>query len=223
MTRVAQLPLSGSKAITRWLLAGGLAAGPLFTLVYLLEGATRAGYSAWRHPVSSLALGKHGWMQVANFFASGGLLVGFALGARRAEPESAWTPRLIGAAGVGLIGAGVCACEPIGGYPAGTPPRPGRPSPRGMLHQLFSSFLFLGLPALFVMEARRARGERVWAKYAAATCAAFVGTFVVSSLGFGQVPGFARVGGVFQRLSLSAGFLWLTLRAARMLREMGGR
>src|SRR5580765_6973489 len=110
-------PISTSSAqdITQRLLQAGVAAGPLFTLAYLIEGATRAGYSAWRHPVSSLAHGKHGWMQVANFFISGSLLLGFALGARRCDPASKWPPRLIGAAGVGLIGAGACACDPVGG------------------------------------------------------------------------------------------------------------
>jgi hypothetical protein len=208
----------GSRDMTRRLLQGGLAAGPLFTLVYLFEGATRADYSAWRHPVSSLALGRHGWMQVANFFASGSLLVAFGVGARRADPTSTWPPRLIAAAGAGLIGAGVFACDPIGGYPPGTSARPDRPSPRGLLHQFFSTFVFVGLPALFVLESRR--GQPFWGTYSSGTCAAFLGCFAVCSAGFGQAPGFARVGGLFQRLALSSGFLWLTLRAAYLLRDM---
>ncbi len=207
-----------SRRLTENLLACGLVAGPLFTLVYLLEGATRDGYSALRHPVSSLALGTHGWMQVVNFLASGSLLVGFGLGARRADHWSTWPPQLIGAAGIGLMGAGVFACDPVGGYPRGTPPRPDRPSPRGALHQLFSSLVFLGLPALFVLEARR--GKPFWAAFSSATCAAFLGSMTLSSAGFGQAPGFARVGGLFQRVALSAGFTWLTLRAAQMLRNL---
>jgi hypothetical protein len=207
--------------ITRKLLAGGLVAGPLFTLIYALQGATRADYSAWRHPVSSLALGRHGWMQVVNFLTTGGLLVGFGVGARRADPASTWTPRLIGAAGVGLAGAGVFACDPIGGYPPGTPPRPARPSRGGALHQLFSAFLFFSLPALFVQEARR--GQPSWSAYSTATCAAFLGSFALSSAGFGQAPGFARVGGLFQRLALSAGFLWLSLRARHLLGDLDSK
>jgi hypothetical protein len=203
---------------TRALLAGGLVAGPLFSLVYLFEGATREGYSGWRHPVSSLALGRHGWMQIVNFLVNGGLLLGFALGARRADRTARWTWRSIGAVGVGLVGAGVFACDPIGGYPPGSPPRPERPSWRGALHQLFSSFLFFGLPALFVLEARR--GKPFWAAYSVASCAAFLGSFAVASAGFAQAPGFARVGGLFQRVALSTGFLWLSLRAASMLRRV---
>lgn len=38
----------------------GIAAGPLFVLSFLVQGATRADYDPMRHPVSSLALGDHG-------------------------------------------------------------------------------------------------------------------------------------------------------------------
>ena len=52
------------------LLAGAI--GPLvFIAVSLLEGATRPGYSAWRHYVSQLATGEFGWMQVINFLICG--------------------------------------------------------------------------------------------------------------------------------------------------------
>lgn len=53
------------------LLACGAIAGPLFTVVWVLEGATRAGYSPLRHPVSSLELGDFDWTQVANFIVAG--------------------------------------------------------------------------------------------------------------------------------------------------------
>jgi len=39
------------------LLIAGAVAGPLFTIAWFLEGATRANYNPLRHPVSSLALG----------------------------------------------------------------------------------------------------------------------------------------------------------------------
>lgn len=42
------------------LLVCGMAAGPLFTLAYVVEGATRADCKPLRHPVSSLALGRAG-------------------------------------------------------------------------------------------------------------------------------------------------------------------
>src|SRR5213082_3059636 len=42
--------------ITRLLLACGVIGPLLFIIVFLIEGATRPGYSAWRHAVSQLSL-----------------------------------------------------------------------------------------------------------------------------------------------------------------------
>src|SRR5438046_7219224 len=106
--------------MTRWLLGCGVAAGPLFTVVYLVEGARRADYRPRRHPVSALAIGERGWRQVANFFASGLLMLAFAIGVRRvqrAAGDTPWGPRLIGACAAGLMGAGLFRPDPLNGYP----------------------------------------------------------------------------------------------------------
>src|SRR5207302_3377881 len=69
---------------TRWLLAGGVVGPILFVIAFLVEGATRPGYNAWRHFVSQLSLSSQGWEQVVNFLVCGLLCVGFAVGLRRA-------------------------------------------------------------------------------------------------------------------------------------------
>ena len=84
------------------LLACGMAAGPLFTIAYLLEGASRVDYKPFRHPVSSLALGRAGPSHL------GALLIGV------------WA--------VCLLGAGACRTDPVSGYPAGTPDQLHRPT-----------------------------------------------------------------------------------------------
>jgi hypothetical membrane protein len=68
---------------TRFLIAGGAIGPLLFIIVFLIEGATRPGYSAWHHYVSSLSLSDQGWMQIANFLACGLLTLGFAVGLRQ--------------------------------------------------------------------------------------------------------------------------------------------
>jgi hypothetical protein len=218
VTPVVQTDEVMSGRLARGLLGCGLAAGPLFTCAYLLEGGSRADYSAWRHPVSSLALGRQGWVQVANFLTTGALLLAFGVGWRCAGERSKWLPRLVGSIGAGLIGAGVFACDPVGGYPPGTPLRRQRPSLRGALHQAFSALVFLGMPAMFAIEARKDHSR--WSAYSTLTCLGFVGTFAASSAGFGQVPGLARRGGAFQRVALTIGFTWLSLRAARLLQQL---
>jgi hypothetical protein len=92
--------------------------GPLFVVVFLVEAATRAGYDSLRHPVSSLALGDHGWTQTANFVITGLLTLAFAVGLRRAfwPPEgSTWAPLLVGVWAVGLLGAGTLVTGPLSG------------------------------------------------------------------------------------------------------------
>src|SRR5207248_2016333 len=74
--------------------------GPLpFIAVFLIEGATRPGYSAWRHYVSQLATGDGGWMHVLNFLVCGALVLVFALGLRfalRGTRSSSGRPVLLG-------------------------------------------------------------------------------------------------------------------------------
>ncbi len=69
---------------SRLLLAGGVVGPVLFIVVFLIEGATRPGYSAWRNYVSSLSLSGQGWEQIANFIVCGLLVFGFSFALRRA-------------------------------------------------------------------------------------------------------------------------------------------
>jgi len=87
---------------TRALLRGGAAAGPAFLSTALIAGAVRKDYRPLRHPMSSLALGPGGGVQVTNFLVTGGLYLGFAVGlARSSDGRRASTavPILIGSAG----------------------------------------------------------------------------------------------------------------------------
>ena len=196
----------------------------MFVIAFLVEGATRADYDPFRHPVSSLALGPYGWMQTANFLAAGLLTLAFAFGLRhvlRPPGGSTWGPLLVGAWAVGLIGAGVFVTDPISGYPPGTPDRLLRNSWHGALHDLFSLLAFAALAAAcFVLGRRFARrGERGWVFYSVATGFAFVGAFVLSSTGFAQVAGLVDLAGLLQRVAVIVGFGWLSLLAVRSLRS----
>jgi hypothetical protein len=138
-------------ATTLLLIRCGIVAGPLFVAAFLVEGATRSGYSPLRHPVSSLALGESGWTQVLNFLVAGALYVAFAAGPLRAGRQGGTAPRvgalLIGAVAVGLLGAGTFVTDPVSGYPPGTPDALTSYSTSGALHDGFSVGTFVGLPA----------------------------------------------------------------------------
>ena len=209
---------------TKALLACGVIAGPLFVVVFLVEGATRAYYDPLRHPVSSLAFGDSGWTQRANFLVTGLLVLAFALGLRRALRPlegSTWGPLLVGACAIGLLGAGIFVADPMNGYPPGTPDKRLDYSTHGVLHDLFSTPFFLGLPlACFVFGRWFAvRGKRGWTIYSIVTGVVLVSAFILSSAGFGQTGWLVDVAGLFQRVMLIVGFGWLTLLAVRFLRS----
>jgi hypothetical protein len=206
-------------AWTRRLLCCGVAAGPVFVAVFVLEGAVRDGYRPQRHPVSSLALGPCGWIQAANFAAAGTLFLAGAAGlARAADPTaSRAAPALIAAAGAGLIGSAAFTTDPVSGYPPGTPDALTHPTRTGTLHNLAAVPVFAGLPAAALVSGWRSwrAGERRFGLYSAGTGVAMV----MTSAGFGQSPRLVNIGGLLQRASIITGFAWIATLSARAFRR----
>jgi hypothetical membrane protein len=194
----------------RTLLTCGVVAGPLFVAAFVVAGALRGDYSSLRHPVSSLSIGDAGWTQTTNFLVTGALVVAFALGLRL-RGSGRWLPVLVALVGIGLLGAGVFTCDPINGYPPGTPLAPVATT-SGTLHRAFSTLVFLGLPIACLVTARRER-RRGFAAYSVASATAFLALFVLAALGFAQNPVFLPIGGLMQRLCLVVGLAWLTALA----------
>lgn len=165
---------------TRVLLACGVAAGPLFTSVSLVQALTRDGYDLTRHPLSLLSLGDLGWVQVANFVVTGLLCVAFAVGVRR-SPESGWAgrwgPTLYGGFGLGLVLGGAFPTEPSDGFPPGV--ADGSTSWHSVVHDVAAGVaidLALVSALLLARRLRRAH-EAGWATYSLLTA---VGGFVLS-------------------------------------------
>jgi hypothetical protein len=205
-------------------LAAGVLAGLVFVAAFLIEGATRPAYEPLRHPVSSLAFGDLGWTQRANFIVTGLLTVAFASGLRdalRPMGGSRWAVILVAAIGVGFIGAGIFMPDPLNGYPPGTPKLPVARSTSGVLHDLFSTGFFGGLPAACFVLARRfvACGDKAWAAYSIGTGLAFVIAFVLTSAGFRQVDGLADIAGLLQRATVVIGLTWMGLLSLHLLRN----
>jgi hypothetical protein len=199
----------------RVLVRCGAAAGPLFVSVFLIEGARRPGYQPLRHPVSSLALGPRGWVQAANFAATGTLYLAGAAGLAR-SPDPAARSRIaaaaLGATGIGLLGSAAFRTDPVSGYPPGTPGAPARPTATGTIHTVAALPIFLGIPAAASACAWQASrsGRPGWAAYSAATAAAMLAGMGLAGQGFSQAPRFVSHAGLFQRAAIVAGFSWLT-------------
>ena len=204
--------MSDSSVFTRFLIAGGVLGPLLFILVFLVEGATRPGYRAWRQMVSELCLGKRGWMQVANFLICGLLLLGFSVGLGQVLPSgpgTIWGPVLLGLFGLGLMLSGLFVGEPH--------------TPQGMIHGLAGLVVFSSLPlASFVLAWRFASNPawHGWALYSLVTGIAVVGLFITTDI----VSNLNQKGrlenaptGLLQRLTILAGWSWIALLALRYL------
>ena len=152
-------------------IACGVAAGPLFVSSFMVIGARRAGYDWRRHAVSSLARGRGGWLQRANFVLTGTLYCIAANGVARSPKQTAG-PRVVSAlifgVGGGLIGSGLFVTDPVAGFrPASRDHDDPDRTPsiartrRGRLHNLCAIPIFAGIPvaALICATSAARRGS----------------------------------------------------------------
>ena len=163
-------------------------------------GAKRAGYDWRAHAVSSLACGREGWLQRANFVLTGVLYSCAARGIARCPRQSTGPrliPALLGAAGAGLIGSGIFVTDPVGGFPPAAPGENGSsqgtdaaasPSLEGSLHNLCAIPIFAGIPVAGLASALAAarRKDYGWACYSAVSSLSMAGNFLLFGAAFGQ-------------------------------------
>jgi hypothetical membrane protein len=202
------------------------ALGPLlFIAVFLVDGATRAGYEPMRHQVSYLSLGDRGWIQVASFLVTGALLIAFAFALHRALRSgiaSVGGPVAVGLTGAGLVVAGIFPTVPAFGYPPGTPDGfPTEVPATAYLHVLGAFCFFGGMIAACLIMARRFRRqpEDAWAAYSIATAVLVVVFFGASSADASGNPFFPAFAGLLQRVSIIAGLTWIAALAERFYRR----
>ena len=206
------------------LLYAGVVGPLLFIVVFLIEGATRPGYSAWRNFVSQLATGDFGWTQVVNFLICGTLVLAFSIGLRQAikgTRGSLGGPLLLGLFAIALLVAGTFSTDPALGYPGGAPEVH---TVHGLIHGLAGLFAFTLLPAAcFVMAWHFAAepGARRWTIYSLAVGALILALFIAGDVTStmdqqGTWPNAPT--GFVQRIAIIAGWTWIAMVAWRQLR-----
>jgi len=205
---------------TTLLLAQGAVAAQSFVFISLADGATRDGYDQLRQPVSSLALGDRGWTQRGNFLVTGMSMLALSTGLRRSgeasDARTVWGPRLVGAFGVGLLGAGAFATDPDPAYaPEATS---GIVTGPHVLHWASSMLLYGALTGACLTYARdfERSGDRSWAVYSAASGAALVGGGVLFIYGCAGGKKVASILGLLQRLTIVVGSGWITALPIRL-------
>ena len=212
---------------TRILIACGAIGPILFVLVFLIEGATRPGYSQWRNFVSDLSESSQGWVQIVNFIMCGVLVFCFAFGLRqvlRSGKGAVWGPRLLGIFGLLLIIAGLFVTDPSLGYPPGTSSN--MQTLHGTIHGVNAPLTFGSLAmAIFVLARRFASDAtwRGWTFYSVITGMLLVGFFtaclVVALLDQKGILPDAPVG-LLERIAIVLGWGWISLFALKLLLQM---
>lgn len=213
---------SSRSPLTLGLVSCGGVGAFLFTATYLLEGATRPGYSAWQQPISALSLGPGGWVQQVNFVVFGILTLLSAVGWYRfLSPGRAaiWFPLIQGLSGLCLIGVGVFSMDPFPGYPPGS--TLALSTVHGTLH---SSLVWVLMPTLelgcfsFAQYARLLLHWRGWFVYSLMTgilILIFWEAFVLGANG--TIAGLVPLTGLTERLSAGSHALWSCMLVATLL------
>ena len=205
-----------SAALTRTLLRCGVAAGPLFLTTATVEGARRVDYHPAVHPMSSLSLGPRGWVQRANFIATGNLFLLGAAGLWRCNSRAG--AATMATAGAALIVSGVYDTDPVGNYPPGAA-TPNPPTATNNVHVASAIPIFLGLPLFqLTAAARTVRTDPARAAYSAGSAAVMLVGFAGASAGFSQQEHFRPYGGLLQRMAALSGLGWLGSLCLRPLR-----
>ncbi|WP_407572966.1 DUF998 domain-containing protein [Deinococcus altitudinis] len=139
----------------------GLVAPVLFVTIFMLEGWLRPGYHPASMFVSELSLGPRGWVQIANFVVTGGLVVVFAWGLRTflfAGRATKGGARCLTIIGVSLIASGPSVTDPSVLF--------NQHSPHGLLHGLFGAMVFSLAPISCFIFFRRFLPDPIWRRFA---------------------------------------------------------
>ncbi|HSP10240.1 MAG TPA: DUF998 domain-containing protein [Candidatus Dormibacteraeota bacterium] len=208
--------------MTLLLIALGICGALLFAAVWLIEGATRPGYSAWAHTISALSLGPSGWVQRLNFIIFGALTLGSALGWRQALAHGVGAvayPVLKAIEGVGLIVDGVFSQDPLAGYPPGALIT--GPTVHGVIHVTFAIITITAIGLDWFVLARRFAGDptwRGWGKYAVITGVLTIVFIAIS----GPMVLWGGLAGLFERLSTESSAPLGLLILGRLLLQARG-
>jgi hypothetical protein len=185
-------------------------------VVSLAQAATRDGFDILRHPLSLLSTGDLGWLQITDFVVAGALAIVGARGLRsalRGTPGGVWAPRLVSAAGVGLVGAGAMVMDPGANFPVGAPADLPLVSWHAYGHMVAGTVTFVSLiAACFVLGHHATRTGRRGAAVVSR----------VAGLALAAGWAWAMVGGVAGTLTLAIGaitaMVWIAAVAARLRR-----
>jgi hypothetical protein len=208
---------------TGTLLNLSVAAGPVFAVLATVQAVSRDGFDLRRHPLSQLATGDLGFVQITNFVLAGIGVLCLAVAHRRIVTTGVgrrWLARMVGGFGVGLVAAGVFPMDPQDGFPVGTPAGPAaQMSWHGIAHSAAAAAAYTTLAAACIMLTVRKARQRALLPAVLSAAAALVFLLPV-------IPGWASLQIAVTGL---VGFSWTTAvalglrKALRAAAEEGER
>ena len=211
--QAAQVP--ERRAVVAALAAAGIVGPILFTVVFVIHGLLRPGYSPVADPISALAIGPYGWVQDLNFIVFGVLMLAYAVGLHlgmRPARAGILGPALLALAGVGAMLSGVVPLRAVAGG--------GTYEPAGHTVAVFMAFLGAGIG--LIAFSRRMTSDPSWrslATYTLATGIAIVVLFLaVGGLASTPEAPLYRWFGLTQRVLLAVWYPCLIILALRLLR-----
>jgi len=165
---------TGGGRTARTLLSCGVASGPIFLLIFVIQILIHPEFHLTHSEPSLLSIGSFGWIQIANFVIGGLLVIAGGLGMRgvlRLSKGRSWGPLLLEVFGVGQVGVGVFVADPVGSATNMTF--------HGTLHLIFGGVSFGGLMAACFVFVRTftSLGQKPWAIFSAMTGLLFLAAF----------------------------------------------
>ena len=153
---------------TRGLLACGVAAGPVYVTVTMVQALTRDGFDLRQNRFTALTAGDLGWVHRSNMLLVGVLTVLLAVGVGRMLRRgrgAAWGPRLLGLYGLVYVVGGALTADPVAGFPPGTTPDLVQTTWQGALQNASrgAGSLVLVAASLVIAGWFAAEGHRGWA------------------------------------------------------------
>jgi hypothetical membrane protein len=209
-------------SIKRFGALAGIIAPIIFVGLFTLEGWLRPGYSAVSQYVSELSLGPRGWIQIANFVVTGGLLFIFALSIRTEFKDGkasrlGWI--LLAISAFALLLSGPFVMDPA------SAPRD-QWTWHGISHHLVGALGFFTLaPVICFVFWRRFREDKKWQSFSAWTIiATAIILIVIIVLRMVPVPpALANTvtpwKGLIQRTVIVTYMVWIFTFALKLFRE----
>jgi hypothetical membrane protein len=206
----------GRAAATRSFLGWGVVAGPFYLLVAVIHAVLKPGFDFSKHALSLLMVTDSGWIQRANLILVGLMVIAAGIGFRRAIEgrRGAWVRSLLAVYGVALIGGGIFAPDPSGGFPAGMDETV---TTSGLLHLAFGviGFISLGVAAIVFSGWSRSLGRR-----SASVLSLIAGVLVLAGFVGGGALSQISAGVLLLWIAVVAGFAWLLFASVMTYRAV---